>query len=127
MADGPNGNETVAVSRFEMTAEQSELGTHAVRLVARGELDMYVGPVIVDRVAELAAQCVKLVILDLAGVTFLDSSGLRGIIKATDALAKNDGRLLIEGATGATQRVLEITGMLERYRANNDQDEPITE
>ena len=98
-----------------------------MRLVARGELDMYVGPVIVDRVAELAAQGVKLVILDLAGVSFLDSSGLRGIIKATDVLAKHDGRLLIEGATGATQRVLEITGMLERYRTHDDEDEPVTE
>ena len=115
------------MSRFEMTSEQSELGTHAVRLVARGELDMYVGPVIVDRVSELAEQGVKLVILDLAGVSFLDSSGLRGIIKATDVLANHDGRLLIEGATGATQRVLEITGMLERYRSTADDDETMSD
>ena len=113
-------DETVAVSpAFEVTSHPSDLGTHAVRLVARGELDVYVGPVIVDNVKKLADQGVKLIILDLAGVTFLDSSGLRGIIKAGNLLSEHDGQLLIEGATGATQRVLEITGMLEHYRAND--------
>ena len=98
---------------------------HAVRLVARGELDMHVGPVIVERVSDLADEGVKLIILDLAGVTFLDSSGLRGIIQAGNLLAGRDGQLLIEGASGATQRVLEITGLLERYRAGDiTTDEP---
>ena len=125
MACDPAGDHTGAVSDpFEVTSEPSDLGTHAVRLVARGELDLYVGPVIVDRVSELAEQGVKLVILDLAGVTFLDSTGLRGIIRASDVLTAHDGRLLIEGATGAAQRVLEVTGMLERYRATSDTADP---
>jgi anti-anti-sigma factor len=102
---------------FEVSSQPSDLGTHAVRLVLKGEFDVYVGPVIVERVQKLAQQGVKLIVLDLAGVTFLDSSGLREIIKAGNLLAKHDGQLLIEGATGATQRVLEITGMLEQYRA----------
>jgi len=110
---------------FEVTREASDLGLHAVRLVARGELDMHVGPVIVERVSELADEGVKLIILDLADVSFLDSSGLRGIIQAGNLLAGQDGQLLIEGASGATQRVLEITGLLERYRAGDiTTDEP---
>ena len=125
VACDPAGDHTGAVSDpFEVISEPSDLGTHAVRLVARGELDLYVGPVIVDRVSELAEQGVKLVILDLAGVTFLDSTGLRGIIRASDVLTAHDGRLLIEGATGAAQRVLEVTGMLERYRATSDTADP---
>ncbi|MEO5838323.1 MAG: STAS domain-containing protein [Acidimicrobiales bacterium] len=110
---------------FEVTSEASERGTHAVRLVAKGELDTYVEPVIVDRVTELASQGIKLIILDLGGVTFLDSSGLRAIIKAGNLLAARDGQLLIEGASGATQRVLEITGMLERYRSADMSDDPV--
>lgn len=110
-----------------MTSAPSDLGAHAVRLVARGEMDLHVGPVIVDRVSELAERGVKLVILDLSGVSFLDSTGLREIIKATDVLAKHDGRLLIEGASGAAQRVLEITGMLERYRTADDTTDPADE
>jgi anti-anti-sigma factor len=108
---------------FEVTSEPSDLGTHAVRLVARGELDVYVESMIGERVSALAAEGVKLIILDLSGVSFLDSSGLRAIIQAGNLLASQDGRLLIEGASGATQRVLEITGMLERYKAG-DIDDP---
>jgi anti-anti-sigma factor len=111
-------------SAFEVTSQPSDLGTHAVRLVARGELDVYVGPVIVEHVKKLADQGVKLIVLDLAGVSFLDSSGLRGIIQAGNLLAEHDGQLLIEGATGATQRVLEITGMLEHYRAKAGDADP---
>ena len=117
-------DQTVAVSNFEVTSEASDLGTHAVRLVARGELDMYVEPVIVERVTALAAEGVKLIILDLSGVSFLDSSGLRAIIQAGNLLTAQDGRLLIEGASGATQRVLEITGMLERYKSGDIDDDP---
>jgi anti-anti-sigma factor len=106
-------------SDFDVSSQPSDRGTHAVRLVARGELDVYVGPVIVDRVEKLAQQGVKLIVLDLSGVTFLDSSGLREIIKAGNLIASHDGQLLIEGATGATQRVLEITGMLEHYRSSD--------
>lgn len=110
-------------SSFKVTSQPSDLGTHAVRLVAHGELDVHVAPVILERVSEFAAQGVKLIILDLAGVSFLDSSGLRGIIQAGNLLAGQDGRLLIEGASGATQRVLEITGLLEHYRAGGDIEE----
>jgi anti-anti-sigma factor len=110
-------------SNFEVTSEASDLGTHAMRLVAKGELDVYVGPVIVERVSALADAGVKLIILDLAGVSFLDSSGLRSIIQAGNLMTGSDGQLLIEGASGATQRVLEITGMLERYRAGNTDTE----
>ena len=112
-------------SSFEVSSQPSDLGTHAVRLVARGELDVYVGPVIVEHVKKLADQGVKLIILDLADVSFLDSSGLRGIIQAGNLLAQHDGQLLIEGATGATQRVLEITGMLEHYRAADADPDPV--
>jgi anti-anti-sigma factor len=111
-------------AEFEVTSQDADPGTHAVRLVARGELDVYVGPVIIDRVTQLAEQGVKLIVLDLSGVTFLDSSGLREIIKASNILSSHDGQLLIEGATGATQRVLEITGMLEHFRAGGDGDRP---
>ncbi|MEO8695886.1 MAG: STAS domain-containing protein [Acidimicrobiales bacterium] len=104
-------------SDFKVTSQASDLGAHAVRLVAQGELDVHVAPVILERVSEFAAKGVKLIILDLGGVSFLDSSGLRGIIQAGNLLAAQDGQLLIEGARGATQRVLEITGMLEHYRA----------
>jgi anti-anti-sigma factor len=64
-----------------------------------------------------------LIILDLSGVSFLDSSGLRSIIQAGNLMTGRDGQLLIEGASGATQRVLEITGMLERYRAGTTDPE----
>ena len=47
---------------------------------------------------------------------FLDSSGLRVILGASNKLSAQEGQLLIEGASSAVERVLEITGVIERLR-----------
>jgi len=60
------------------------------------------------------------VILDASGVSFLDSSGIRAIVTASNALEAQGGRLLIEGMRGAVQRVMEVAGLLDKYRS----DEP---
>jgi anti-anti-sigma regulatory factor len=54
--------------------------------------------------------------LDASAVTFLDSSGLRAIVRAGNALAERDGRLTCAGLSGAATKVLEISGLLEQLR-----------
>jgi hypothetical protein len=41
---------------------------------------------------------------------------LRVILGASNKLSAHEGRLLIEGASSAVERVLEITGVIERLR-----------
>jgi anti-sigma B factor antagonist len=59
----------------------------------------------------------KLIVLDASDVEFLDSSGLRVIVATGIRLSNAGGRLLIEGMSGAVQRVLEVSGLIEQYRA----------
>jgi len=54
-------------------------------------------------------------VVDLSQVTFLDSTGIRDLIVAEQALAHRGGRLVICGAHGVVRRCLEITGVLERF------------
>jgi anti-sigma B factor antagonist len=58
-----------------------------------------------------------LIVLDASDVEFLDSSGLRVIVASGIRLSNAGGRLLIEGMSGAVQRVLEVSGLIEQYRA----------
>lgn len=53
------------------------------------------------------------VILDLEGVSFLDSSGLRVIVEAQRKAAADDATLVIDGMSAAVERVLEITDLLQ--------------
>jgi anti-sigma B factor antagonist len=55
-------------------------------------------------------------VLDASGIDFVDSSGLRVIINCGNKLSAAGGRLLIEGMSGAVQRTLEISGLIDRYR-----------
>ena len=54
-------------------------------------------------------------VVDLSQVTFLDSTGIRELIVAEQALAPRGGRLVVRGAHGVVRRCLEVTGVLERF------------
>jgi anti-sigma B factor antagonist len=53
------------------------------------------------------------VIVDLAEVRFLDSSGLHALVTAHHAALARAGTLHVVNATGTVATVLEITGVLE--------------
>ena len=97
--------------------DESHAEEHGVRVVLRGEIDVATAPKLTAALDELIAQGARLVVLDAADVEFMDSSGLRVIVQSGTKLSEAGGRLLIDGMSGAVQRVLEIAGMLEQYRA----------
>ena len=68
-------------------------------------------------VRALADDGAKLVVLDASDVGFLDSSGLRVIVNTGQALTSAGGRLVIDGMSPAVHRVLEVSGLLDQYRA----------
>ena len=54
--------------------------------------------------------------LDLTDVSFVDSTGLRSIVRASRLLVDAGGQLTVSGLSGAAERVLELTGLLEGLR-----------
>jgi anti-anti-sigma factor len=90
------------VSRADATA--------TIRAV--GELDLATVPVLDDQLAALRDAGCRRLILDLRGLYFMDSSGLRCILRY-DSLARNNGFSieLIQGSR-AVRRVFELTGTM---------------
>jgi anti-sigma B factor antagonist len=80
-----------------------------------GELDLSGAPALDEEIGRLAARDdVRRVVLDLRGLVFLDSSGLRVVALAARRL-KGAGRdLLLVRGSETVQRVFEITRMAER-------------
>jgi anti-anti-sigma factor len=83
----------------------------AVHVCPVGEIDLDTVHRVRDRMDELRVAGFTRLILDLRGVTFLDSTGIR-LVLDTDASARADGFdfALIEGPA-KVQRVFEITGL----------------
>jgi anti-sigma B factor antagonist len=80
-----------------------------------GELDPHSAPSLRSTVDGLGADTRELV-LDLAAITFIDSSGLREIIHANEALASRGGRLVLRRPSSTTVRLLEISGLTEHLQ-----------
>ena len=89
-----------------------ERGTVRVRAV--GSLDMATAPRLDQQLIELHEAGWNLIVVDLGGLSFMDSSGLRLLLR-WDAIARQDGfNLQFAPGPPPVQRVFELTGMTER-------------
>jgi anti-anti-sigma factor len=78
----------------------------------RGELDCSTTPTFDARAGE-AAEALRAgfarVVLDLSALTFIDSTGLRAILRMAMALSQPSGLVIVRGRR-SVQRVFELTG-----------------
>ena len=84
-------------------------GTMTIRL-DEPRLDAAIAIQFKDRARELPEGAPPSVVLDLASVTFLDSSGLGAIVAAMKAVGP-DRRFMLSGVTPNVGRVLRLTRM----------------
>ena len=75
-----------------------------------GDVDLSTAGRLRDALLSSAAAGHPLVV-DLAGVRFLDAAGISALVSGRQATG---GRLRIVGATGVVHRVLSVTGLLEQ-------------
>lgn len=84
-----------------------EAGTHVVCLY--GELDMSTADVLDRELARVAEAEPERIVLDLSGLDFLDSSGLRSLLRAHTRAREDGGRLTLLRGRPEVQRVFEVT------------------
>src|SRR4051794_38929933 len=81
----------------------------------RGELDMHACADLEPELERLFDDArIEVIALDLRGLEFLDSSGLRTVVLARNRLDEEDRRLVLVRGSQTVQRVFEITRMTER-------------
>lgn len=83
-----------------------------VTVFLAGELDLGSRALLDDVLRELASDSTRAIVLDLSAVSFMDSTGLHGILAAKAACAENDCQFLVARASSPVQRLLEVTGVL---------------
>lgn len=95
------------MARFTATTTDE---TGHVRVVLTGDCDLAVRE---EMSAALLAAIdrAQVVIVDLAEVGFLDSSGVHELVVAHHAARGRGGRLYVENPTGAVATVLDLTGV----------------
>jgi anti-anti-sigma factor len=98
---------TIGAPHFHV---QIESDTDPIRVVASGELDAASAASLATALEEATASSTTIA-LDLGGVTFIDSSGLRVI--AAEVQRANDGGagFAVSAASDAVRRIFEMTGL----------------
>jgi len=106
----------------QLSLETSTVGA-AVVIAVRGELDLAGAAVLEAELERLEADAPAAVVVDLRGLAFIDSSGLRAIaIAAQRAQGRNRRFALVPGAA-QVMRVFELTRMDERLEFVDGPDE----
>jgi anti-sigma B factor antagonist len=77
----------------------------------RGEINMDTKPMLEDLLGEIVDAGVRHVVLDLAGVTFMDSSGLSLLVVLQKRLRNTGGRLCLAHVQGPVRTVLVLSAV----------------
>lgn len=107
-----------AMASLDVTVDHPQEGRTLVTLA--GELDVSTTPKVETAIRQVEEQGAPLMIIDLRGVTFLDSSGLRLILEA-DSRSRRDGRrVLVVPGPAEVQRVFRVTLTDSRLEFTDD-------
>ena len=99
------------------TTPAADFGVHTevadgrATVAVRGEVDVYTAPQLRDRLYSVIADGIADVVLDLADMTFIDSTGLGVIVGTLKRLRESGGELTLRAPSRSTRKVLEITGL----------------
>jgi anti-sigma B factor antagonist len=78
---------------------------------AKGEVDLYTAPRLKERVAELASSGHPRLAVNLAGVEFMDSTGIGVLISGLKRCREAGGDLALVAPREPVRKVLSITGL----------------
>ncbi|MFI6854200.1 STAS domain-containing protein [Streptomyces sp. NPDC050416] len=83
-----------------------------IRVVTlRGEIDHAVANELVEALLSYGSVTRPRTVVDLSGVTFMDSSGINVLIAAHQSMSDAQGWLRVAGAKASVLRVLELVGL----------------
>src|SRR4051812_17639058 len=96
---------------------RSRLAVHTLRhgdsqtIELVGELDIEGAPLARRALRDACAATVHTIVLDLGGLTFMDSSGVHMIVEAQRRLSDSDRELVIARSPAQVLRLLELCGL----------------
>ena len=91
-----------------------------------GELDLATAPRLCALLDEARAERVRRVVIDLTGVDFCDSTGLRALMGASTELRHAGGRLAVAVLpNGGVARLFDVTGIREGLPTHDTQGEAL--
>jgi anti-anti-sigma factor len=109
------------VRRMDFLIEHDPL-ENAHLVTASGELDVAAAPQLSAILTMGAASSQPVVVLDMAGATFIDSTALGVVSRSADQLIGAGKRLYIVAPEGPVSRLLELTNLKQHFSVYPDRE-----
>ncbi len=108
-------------SNLEISVDQA--GKDAVVRVA-GRIDVDSSPDLRDHLKTLLSQeaLPQAVIVDLAGVSYIETSGVATLIEALRVARRHQISFRLQGLSGASLRLFQVTGVLALFDASASEE-----
>jgi anti-sigma B factor antagonist len=97
-------------SRAPFKLVEEEISPEACEIRVEGELDLAVADQLVE---SISCRSALLVLIDLGGCAFIDSTGIAVVVRADRERSKRGGRVVVHSPSGQVLRVLTVTGLVE--------------
>jgi anti-sigma B factor antagonist len=101
-------------SQFRVDRVEVHREGRAAVIAVNGELDLASGPRLDDELRRAADSGVELLVVDLRGVEFIDSTGLSILVKAHQHAVSEGHEFALVRGPQQVQRLLDLTGVGER-------------
>ena len=95
---------------------EMEIIENAVIASICGRVDTVSAPALTTGLAEALARPEKILVLDLAGLEYISSAGLRVILGAAKSMKAKGGELRLAAMSGSVQKVLQISGFFAMFK-----------
>ena len=99
-----------SVDGIDASFEVGKQGGHTV-LAARGEIDIAAVPSFRDQLRRLVDDGSSSIVIDLSGVQFIDSAGLRVLVDGLTRARRRDADLRVACPSASVRRTFEISGL----------------
>ena len=98
---------------FRIDEAEHVPGTRTIVVAVHGDTDMHVADELEARLSEVIDEVPDALVLDLSGVTFLDSMALGVLLGSLKRLGESGGRLRVVTSRPEIRRIFEVT-LLDR-------------
>jgi len=96
-------------------------------LSVEGEIDMFTAPKLREALVGLVDSGSYRIVVDLQGVTFMDSTGLGTLVGGLKRVKEHDGALSLVCSSRPVMRVLTITGLNNVFPIHGSIDDAVAE
>ncbi len=96
-------------------------------IVVEGEVDMFTSPKLRDKLLPYFEKRIKGVIVDLSGVTFMDSSGIATLVEGLQWSRKDNKKFILSGLGENVMNALSLTKLDSVFTIKSKMDDAYKE